>query len=345
MQADMDQPHPQMDITFGCAWWHHHYGMAFGEEAWRDPIARTERERQQRRLLFERLGDVGLGEEDPRPRPDIEAYGHRFMSALWGCEIEYVPDQAPGAYVLPGAGMRMGDLEVPDLDTSPVVRRALEDARLLNECYGCCSGHINFGGPLNNAVSVLGEEILEACLTAPERAQRVLRKMGEAILAVHDGVTCRIDGADLRSGRPQAGIGNCPVCMISPETYRSVVLPVDRWYSRQYRECRLHHCGLFHPYAEAYRALRPVAVDVGWGSDLRITRQAFPRTPMSLEIQAAAVIGKDAQDLDEMVGEMLRGAAPVELVTRLWVAEAGVEVSDDAVRALMTVPERRWGAT
>ncbi len=132
--------------------------------------------------------------------------------------------------------------------------------------------------------------------------------------------------------------------MLSPETYRTVVLPIDQWYGRQYQACRVHHCGVFHPYAQAYTELHPASVDVGWGSDLELTRQAFPDTPMSLEIQAVALIGQDKQDLDRMVVDLLRAAAPIEKVTRLWVAEAGVEVSDDTVRALMTIPQRLFGS-
>jgi hypothetical protein len=74
---------PPILITFAPAWWHHYYGMQFTEPVLRDPLARTEMEREQGRLLFERFGDAGMGERDPLPHPYVDgAYGHRFMAAL-----------------------------------------------------------------------------------------------------------------------------------------------------------------------------------------------------------------------------------------------------------------------
>lgn len=334
---------PTTNVTFGPQWWRRHYAMDFGEPFWRDPVARTERDVRQRRLLFERFGDVGLGERDPGPRPNIEAYGHRFMAAFWGCPIIYLPDQAPSARVLPDARARMERLEVPDLGASPVVQHAIAEARLLRERYGSCSGDFNSGGPLNNAVSVFGEEMLVICATAPKLAQSVLRKMGEALLAVHNQMTCPINGVDASLPRTWGGLANCPVGMISPTTYREVVFPIDKWY-RQRQRCRgpwkLHHCGVFHPYAETYRLLNPTEIDVGRGTDYAATRRVFPRTPISIEIHPLDLAGQSQKDMDGLLQRIVREAGPPELVTRLWVAEAGTELSDESVRDFVTAPAR-----
>jgi len=339
----------KIDISFAPAWWLAHYGMDSGAALWADPIARTERDCQQRRLLFERFGDVGLGEEHPKPHPSIEAYGHRFMAALWGCAIKYQPDQAPAAEVLPDAHKRMQNIQSPDLQASPIVQRAFEEAQLLKQRYGWCDGSINVGGPLNNAVSVFGEEILAACAhrqysaAEPELAQHVLQKMAETVLAVDEQITCRINDTDTALPRPWFGIGNCPVCLIAPQTYRQVVLPVDQWLRGHFQELHLHHCGIFHPYVQAYHDLHPTHIDVGWGTDLRATRRAYPQTPMSLEIQVKALNNKSQAEIDAMIARMVEDAGPPELITVLWAAEAGPDLPDQTVRDLMTAPVRlRW---
>ena len=329
-----------MEITFAAEWWHTHYGMDFGRDAWLDPIARAERAQRQARLLFEGFDALGLGEETPEPKPNLTAYGDRFMAALWGCSIEYRSDQAPAAMVLPDAGKRMRNLKQPVLDDSPIVQRAFADAEILKERYGHCDGAINFGGPLNNAVSVFGEEILAACIAEPELARNVLHMMAETVLAVHDQVTCVINGATVSSPRPLGCIGNCPVCMISPNTYRDVVLQADQWLRQQFQEFSLHHCGVFHPYAGVYQELRPDHLDIGWGTDLRATRCVYPDTPMSLEIQASAVVRKSRAEIDTIVKRMIDDAGPAERITYLWVAEAGSELSDETVCDLLTSPER-----
>lgn len=333
-------PFPAVDVTFSPAWWYVNYGLGFEEEAWRDPIRRTERDRDLRRLLYERFGDVGLGERDPKPQPNIEAYGHRFMAALWGCEIRYLPNQAPAAVALPDAAGRMANPVPPDFDASPVIQRAFAEAKLLGAHYGFCEGGINLGGPLNNAVSVFGEEILYACLAQPDLARQVLKVMAVVLLAVYDRVTCPINHQEVASPRPSGGIGNCPVCMISPETYRQVVLPADLWWRGHFAEFSLHHCGVFHPYAEVYQALQPAGLDVGWGTDLKVARRAYPRVPMSLELQDSAVMGKSESELDALLAQMVEEAGPRELVTRIWLAEACPDTPDSTVRALMTAPRR-----
>lgn len=331
---------PRIEITFAPRWWHDEYGMNFSESYWADPVARAERSGDQKKLLYERFGDVGLGEKEPTPHPGIEAYGDRFMAALWGCRITYQPDQAPAAIVLTDARERMANLQMPDIDNSPIVRRAFDEARMLRERYGSCDGSINFGGPLNNAVSVFGEEMFMACMSEPPLARHVLKVIAETILAVNDRVTSRINGVDVATGRESGGIGNCPVCMISPETYREVVFPADRWMRQQFRSFFLHHCGVFHPYADVYKPLNPDLLDIGGGTDLRATRTAYPDTKISLEIKAISLVGKSRDELDSMVAGMVHEAGPPELITYMWVAEAGPELTDETIRNLMTCHER-----
>jgi hypothetical protein len=335
---------PAMDITFSPTWWSRTYGMGFGrKEDWQDPLRSTEREREQRRLLYERFGDVGLGEADPKPDPVAGfEYGHRFMSAFWGCEVAYFPDQWPHAVALPDAGRRMETLGVPDLETSQPAKLLLGNAGILEARYGRCRALINYGAPLNNAVSVLGEEIFAACAADPELAQRVLYRMGQAVLAVHDGLECRINRVEASRTRQKTWeLGNCPVSQISPAMYQSVVRPVDRWLLDQFTGGNsLHHCGHFHPYAEVYRPLDLLCLDVGPGTDLRITRRAYPQARISTYIEVSALARMDRDEVDALVAGIVADAGPAGLLTCIRVAEMGPEISDETVRNLMTVAER-----
>jgi hypothetical protein len=333
---------PKMLITFSPAWWNHHYGIDFGEDLWIDVVHSTESACERNRLLFKRFGDVGLGEEDPQPQPQsASTYGDRFMSAFWGCEIRYLSDQPPAAIALPNPLQQMERIRVPDIASSPVVEQAFKDAARLKQMYGKVQSGINFGAPLNNAVSVFGEEILAACVEDPELAGWVLRQMAEAILAVYDQVSSVIDEP---SGDPRQeffGLGNCPVCMIRPRTYAQVVLPVDLWLREQFKgRFQLHHCGIFHPYAEVYQPIKPTELDLGWGTDLRVARKAFPDIPMSTYIDVSALRGIDRDGVDAIVSKIIRDSGPLELLSAIEVAEIGPDVPDETVRNLMTAFER-----
>jgi hypothetical protein len=326
-----DRPIPPLAISFAPAWWVAHYG--------RLPDGQTKA-----RLLYERFGDLGLGQADPAPpEPCVGGdYGDRFMSAFWGCEIAYRDGQFPAAIPLPDPRQRMEGLRLPDLDTSPVAQRAFADAAALRAEHGRCSAAVNYGGPLNNAVSVFGQEILAVCAEAPDLARRVLQLMAQGVLLVHDGIVCRINQvapADTRAGG--WGIGNCPVCTISPAVYRDVVRPSDLWLAGQFAGgFGLHHCGVFDAYAEVYKPLRPVALDLGPGSDLRIARAAYPEAAISTYLEVGAVSRMTRSELDAAVARLVAEAGDTGSFTAISVAEAGPEVSDATVRDLMTVKDR-----
>lgn len=335
---------PKIEITFAPLWWQQNYGMDFSSSAfWHDPILFTERDREQRRLLFERFGHVGLGEADPKPNPVVGGeFGHRFMSAFWGCEVVYLSDQWPHAAAFPDAYSCMQELVIPEVDNSPAVQLLFTNARLLEEKYGKCRAAINYGGPLNNAVSVLGEAIFVLCAENPSLAQQVLFQMAEANLAVYDGVECRINRTGLHQTRQRNWeIGNCPVSQISPRMYRNVVMVVDQWLSEQFQgEFWLHHCGLFHPYIDVYKPLEPRALDVGPGTDLRLTCQAYPDARVSVYIDPASLPQMDRDEIDTLVTQMVIDANSPGYFELIRVAEIGPEIQDETVNNLMTVFER-----
>ena len=325
------RPFPQVAISFAPAWWLAHYREVPDGQG-------------KARLLYERFGDVGLGEVDPAPpEPCVGGeYGDRFMSAFWGCEIAYREGQFPAAIALPDARRRMGDLQLPDLATSPVAQRAFADAEALRAEHGRCSAAVNYGGPLNNAVSVFGQEILEVCAAEPDLARQVLQLMAKAVLLVHDGIVCKINQvapAETRAGG--WGIGNCPVCTLSPAAYRDVVLPSDQWLAGQFAGgFGLHHCGVFDAYAEVYKPLSPVALDLGPGSDLRLARAAYPDAAISTYLEVGAVARMTRGEIDAAVGRLVADAGDSGSFTAISVAEAGPELSDATVRDLMTVRGR-----
>ena len=335
---------PKIEITFSPTWWYHKYGMDFeAAKTWHDPFTAIEWDQQQRRLLWERFGDAGLGEADPQPIPIVGGeFGHRWMSALWGCEVAYFPDQWPHAVPLPNASQRMQSLDLPDLGKSPVVQMLNQNASLVEDKFGTCQVIINFGGPLNNAVSVFGEEIFSACAGEPELAQRVLFRMGEAVLMVFDDVQSWLNHESVQEARAKPWeLGNCPVSQISPRMYRQVVLPIDLWLRSHFSGVfNLHHCGVFHPYAEVYRPLNFQGLDAGPGTDLAATRAAYPRVRLSTYMDPSVLMDIDGETVDLLVSGMIRDAGPRDLFTHLRVVEIGPEISDDTVRQLMTVSSR-----
>jgi len=53
-------------FSFMPSWWWSNYGISHGERTFSDPEYRAETQREMNRIIFDRFGDMGLGEADPQ---------------------------------------------------------------------------------------------------------------------------------------------------------------------------------------------------------------------------------------------------------------------------------------
>ena len=317
--------------TFSEAWLHARYGMTFGKKYCSDPVFRTEQDREARRLLYERFGQAGVGEKDPQPRPHLEVCGHRFLPGLFSCEIVFQDDQAPTCHHLPvTSAAEIAAIPRPDLTTN---RWALEFRRqgaVLLSRYGATDAAINFGGPLNGAVTILGNEGLLYLSESPEIMTKFLSLLADVCVEAYDNLTVAFDPQ--AAGGRQLFIGNCPVMMISPATYANVVLPADLHYRRQIKDFGLHHCGPMDRYLGAYQQLQPVEfIEVGWGSSVAAVHKAFPDSTLDLMINIYDLQNMSRPEVRELIVKMVREAGPRACLRDVWVADIGPEVPDGIV--------------
>ena len=331
---------PPVDIYPSEKWYHERYGFDSVESEWTDPVKRTEREREKQRALYDDFCDVGMGDADPRPSPNIEAYGHRFVPALFGCGIKYAKDQPPSAMHLDGDPEKMGALEVPDFEKSGVVRRAREDAGLLYKKYGCCSGVINMGSPLNVAVNMYGEAFLIACALEPNTARHVLFVIAETQLKLYHELCAKIEPGVFPDPIENWNYGNCPAVMLSPEMYESVVLPVDLWFRDKTQNFTLHHCGVFDKYVDLYTRLCPDSLEIGGGSDYEAIKTAFPTQKYSLLMNTADIEKMEASEAVDYVADVMETCRPYDRIVNVVIAELSPAASNDMVRVLASVPDR-----
>lgn len=317
--------------TFSEAWFHTHFGMTFGEKYCSDPIFRTDQDRDARRVLYERFGHAGIGTKDPAPYPHLEVCGHRFLPALFGCEIVFQDDQAPSYHHLPvGSAGESNVIPRPDLATNRWAQEFRRQGNILIEKYGFTDAAINFGGPLNGAVAILGNEGLLYSSEAPVVMTQFMRMLADVCVESYDSLTLKY-GPSADRGR-QLFIGNCPVMMISPTTYKEVVAPADLYYRQQIGCFGLHHCGVMDKYLSAYQALEPVAfIEVGWGSSVEAVHRAFPNSKLDLMINVYDLQNMSHAEVRNLMVKMVREAGPLECLRDIWVADIGPEVTDETV--------------
>ena len=181
--------------TFSEAWFHSRFGLTFGAQYCSDPIFRTEQDMEARRLLYGHFGEAGIGEKNPKPRPHLEVCGHRFLPGLFGCEIVFQDDQAPTCHHLPVASAaEISAIPRPDLAANRWAQEFRRQGAILLERYGAVDADINFGGPLNGAVTILGNEGLAYLSESPEIMTGFLSMLADVCGTCNSDRTCHHSG-------------------------------------------------------------------------------------------------------------------------------------------------------
>lgn len=317
--------------TFSEAWFHQNYGLSFGEKYYLDPIARTEQDREAARLLYDRFGEAGLGERDPRPRPNLEICGHRLISALFGCEMAYQDDQAPSCrHLSVTSASEIAAIPRPDLATNRWAHEFRRQGEILLDRYSTVDALINHGGPINAASSILGSEALLYLSDAPEVMTEFLELIADVCVESYDRLTVAFNPE--KGAAREMFIGNCPVIMMSPKTYNQAVFPADQRLRQQVQRFGLHHCGVMDRYLETYKCLEPIEyLEVGWGTNLAAARQAFPNAVFDVMINIYDLQNMTQPAIRETVANMAQQAQPASLVRDFFLADIGPDVPDTKV--------------
>ena len=134
-----------VDLVFHPDWWHTHYGLSFDEPFHFDPRVRVESERRMRQALYDRFGDLGLGEADAKSRPvvgPVHLVIGFMVQAMLGCEVHYLPDAAPQVICANLTDEQVMALEVPDIETANLMRETIAMMDALETEYGYLEGDI-----------------------------------------------------------------------------------------------------------------------------------------------------------------------------------------------------------
>lgn len=322
-------------------WYHHRYGIDFSEETWLEPLKRTEMYSGMSKAAY---NAYGWGSPDPPPVCSVDAYGHRITSVMFGCKPVYHADQAPAVMPVPATAESLLALEPLDVADNPVVKKALDDARIYENKYGkgCVTGGFVNASPLNGCVSTWGEEFTAAAYENPEAAQHAMRIFREMSDDMYTHLSHAVDPEHfpLPRVRDSDGLGNCPALMFSPELYHNVFVPVDLEQRREVKYFGIHHCGVIDRYLDVYRELSPTSFDIGGNSDYKLLRQKYPDITVSLMINGPIAERMTVGDVDPFIHDMVRDAGPVDKISFIYVTDVAAGVDDGVIRRIATAHER-----
>jgi hypothetical protein len=331
-----------VEVVFHPSWWHRHAGIDFDEGFFYDPRRRVQDERRMERVLYERFGDLGLGEDRDRDLPVLgpvhNAAGY-LLSEMIGCRIEYKKDAPP--QVVPACRQDL-ELDVEAAFASPAFLRLKRLTEDLKRAHGRVVGDVNWGGVLNLALDLRGQDIFLDMLDRPEPVRVLFGRIAAIIDRFTSFVESKTGTTSISVNRTVRHLpgpvflhSECALTMISSEHYRSFLMPFDRAWSLRRRPFGIHYCGAdAHRFADIFAELPQLDfLDVGWGGDLRLLREKLPGTFLNIRLSPVEIMEQSIKDIRRSI-ETRVAASGDPALTGVCCINMDDRVTDDRVRAI-----------
>lgn len=337
-----------VDITFHPSWWHKNAGTCFNKEFFYNADYRVEADIKMRQVLFDKFGDMGLGENNPLPRPilgsDLIASGF-LHSELLGCEVRYSDENSPEVICRNMSDEEVKELRVPNLDTCELWQKIQEQIDYLIGKYGYVEPNINLMGIQNIALDLRGAELFIDYHENPELAHYLLGVCTELSLEigkrfillskeVSGGVT-----AIINKTVPEVYLtSNCSVEMVSLETYNRYLLPYDSRLAEAFKPFGIHHCGkTMEHVVDGYKLVKNLAfAEAGAYSDLACVRKQLPEVFLNARYSPVKLKAVETQELKADICKILEDGKPLD---KLSISCVGIDdsVSDEQIRSFLSI--------
>ena len=259
----------RINTRFYPSWFHENYGMVFGQRFAENPQYRIKLEIQQQKILYERFGDISLGSSEPQSSLNLTAIYKNIIAVMYGCKLQYRDEDDGWITHAKITVDNAAKMKAPEVEGNHLIKELVRQANWYVERYGPTVFNPGIDGILNIAVATVGNQLFTWFIMSPEVIKHLLALIRETTIAVHEYFykLC---------GQPAGmGLGNCTVCMISPQMYEEMVMPYDMpWCQRAQRlgiPFGYHMDGKLNKYAEVITKF-PYLHRVDMGSDTNIAQ-------------------------------------------------------------------------
>lgn len=337
-----------VDVVFHPSWWHKHAGIVFDEDFYYHPLKRVEAEKQMEKLLYERFGQFGLGEDRNKNLPVIGAVHNAsgyILQEMLGCRVIYQEDSPP--QVIP-AGMDNLDIDPVKVFNADVFKKLLKLQDKLKSSYGYLAGDINWGGVLNIALDLIGEKVFTDFYLQPDETKKQFLLISDVIERFVSGIsslTCTTSISVNRNVRhiekPVFLHSECSHTMISTEQYGEFLLPIDIAWSRGHRPFGIHYCGKDpHRYAETFSKIENLDfLDVGWGGDIKMLRKFLPHTFLNIRLDPVTINSLTDDEIEKTITGLVTDSDNPSL-TGVCCINMDDQVDDGKIAAIFRTVEK-----
>jgi hypothetical protein len=331
-----------VDIVLSPEWWHKHEGISFDRDFFFHPARRVEEEQRMEKALYERWGEFNLGLHKNEKRPEAGAVhlaAGYLISEMLGCNVNYSESHAPQVIA-----SNRDDLKLYGEDAfhSPVFKDLMNLIDVLKTKYNYLTGDVNWGGILNIAMDLRGDQIMTDFLLNPEDVKLYFQEISEVILKFTKGIEATTGTSSVSVNRnvrhfdkPIFLHSECSHTMISEEDYETYLLPFDIEWSKK-RPFGIHYCG-----SDPHRHVKQFAkiphldfLDVGWGGDIKMLREHLPNTFLNIRLSPVEIIEQTNDEIRETINNLVNQSGNPYL-TGVCCINMDDQVSDDKVSTIL----------
>lgn len=335
------------EVVLAPDWWHAHAGIAFDRDFFFHPARRVEAERQMEQVLYERWGRFGLGADRDKDLPLVGAThlaAGFFVSEMLGCKVDYVEGTPP---VVHSAECSELDFNADAPFQSEAFRRYENLTEKLKARYGYLAGDVNWGGVLNVAMDLCGQNLFMEMADRPDQVQRFFGKIGGVLERFTTGVQDSTGTSSISVNRNVRHLSapvwlhsECSHTMISEADYDTLLLPVDIEWSLKHRPFGIHYCGTDpHRFAASFAKIPNLDfLDVGWGGDLKVLRAHLPKTFLNIRLSPVELVKQTPDAIRQTIYRLVADAGDPSL-TGVCCINLDKTVSDIQVSAVFQAVE------
>jgi hypothetical protein len=331
-----------LDIVLAPEWWNKHTGITFDRDFFFHPLKRVESEQRMEKELYDRWGKYGLGADRDKVKPEIGAVhlaAGFMLSEMLDCEVRY-SDNHPPAVV---AGNKENlDIDVDAAFHSKVYMDFINLTESLKSTYGYLTGDVNWGGVLNIAMDLRGDQIMMDMLMTPDEVKSYFDSIAAVIerftgfVAAQTGTTSISVTRSVRHlQRPVFLHSECSHTMISCEDYENFLMPIDARWSREKDYFGIHYCGEDpHRYAGSFAKLPKLDfLDLGWGGEVALLRKHLPHTFFNLRLSPVELVNMTVEEIQATVTKLVSASGDPAL-TGVCCINMDDKVADDQIDAI-----------
>jgi hypothetical protein len=338
-----------VDIVLAPEWWYKNEGITFDHDFFFHPAKRVEEEQHKEKALYDRWGKYGLGINRLEKRPEIGAVhlaAGFLLSEMLGCTVNYTESHPPQV-----VSAAKEDLELnPDHAFNSKAFADVQNlCHSLKTKYGYLTGDINWGGILNLAMDLRGENIFTDMMMDPDAVQTYFAKIASIIdkftlqMQSETGTSSISVNRGVRHfAKPVFLHSECSHTMISAEDYENFLLPFDIEWSKK-RPFGIHYCGPDpHRMAQQFAKIPHLDfLDLGWGGDIKLLRQYLPDTFFNIRLSPVEIINQTTDQVAETITRLVKESGNPYL-TGVCCINMDDKVSDDKIETIFkTVEELR----